>query len=519
MSLKSDSFLLAHVSLLAVASLLTACERKCPSGTALLNGGCIKVVQTEQGVMPASAAGSGVPAGGGTAGTAAARPGSSAATETAAPSSGSMQSGMAMRSQTPGASNPSAPSTSATSDAGAATSADNGEPANDEPVVVCSDGELQCSTAMLGTLETCVGGQWAQQPCAAEEMCLDAADGARCVLPVEACAGRDGENVCTDAGEMLACLPGGEAMTVATCTDAALCKAGIAAGACAQCVPGTHQCNGQALETCDAQGQGFALQDSCASAALCDAKQGRCTAPKCEAEQHVCEGSALKKCNQDLTPLESVRQCLPGLCDEENRTCRMCMPGQARCGVGGRQQCDEQGQSFAAAACPEDTPVCAGAGESVQCGTTRDCAPRACHVASCGSRQCTYRPTPSSDTGCRYSEGQKIRPGGVDGPGLIYVIVAGAAWHIYTAEDLNGNFGGLSNLMDTTGSGAPCTTRPKKGVNLRETDDNRIGHIGEDGRWHHIVNGDDFTNNCGGRVLLIPAGGLMRNGVPIGDSV
>lgn len=387
------------------------------------------------------------------------------------------------------------------------------------PVSVCLDGERRCASAMLGTLETCVGGQWAPESCAADEMCLDAADGARCVLPVEACTGRDGENVCTDAGEMLACLPAGEAMTVATCADPALCKAGIASGRCAECVPGVHECRGQDLEACDPEGQGFVVQESCASAVLCDQQSGRCAAPSCEAEEHLCEGNALKRCNKDLTAFELVRQCGPGLCDEENRTCRMCMPGQARCSSGSRQQCDDQGRMFAAAACPEDTPICYGNGECAECATTRDCAPRACHVVSCGSQRCTYRPTPSTPRNCRYSDGAKIRPGGVDGPGLIYVIVAGAAFHIYTAEDLNANFGGLDGVSDTQGSGPPCGSQPIHGVNLRETDDNRIGHIGDDGRWHHIVNGADFTNNCGGSVLLIPAGGLARNGITIGDSI
>jgi|GEM_PF-6155665 len=519
---KRGSSLLACVSFLAISSLLLACEKKCPSGTALLNGGCIKVTQTDQGVAVVSPPGSGAQTVGGLAGTTAptttgaSAAGGSSADAMGARSSSGMQNGMA---QVPSASSANAPSMTTTAgDAGVASApADNGEPANEEPVVVCADGELRCSTAMLGTLETCVGGQWAQQPCAADEMCLDAADGARCVLPVEACAGRDGENVCTDAGAMLACLPGGEAMPVATCTDAALCKAGIATGACARCVPGTHQCNGQALETCDAQGQGFAMQDSCASAALCDDKQGRCTAPKCEADQHVCEGSALKKCNQELTALESVRQCLPGLCDQENRTCRMCMSGQARCGVGGRQECDEQGQSFAAAACPEDTPVCYGAGECVECNATGDCAPRACQVASCGSRNCTYRRTPENGVSCRYNDGDKVRSGP---DGAIYVIAGAAAWHIVTPTDLN-HFGGETGIVEagTTSSAPPCGSKPRHGTNLRQTDSEEIGHIGTDGLWHHIVRGEDFSGPCGGIVRLIPQDGLSRNGVRKGDPI
>jgi hypothetical protein len=102
---------------------------------------------------------------------------------------------------------------------------------------------------------------------------------------------------------------------------------------------------------------------------------------------------------------------------------------------------------------------------------------------------------------------------------LIYVIAGGAAFHIFTEGDLNGNFGGLTGVTDTQGSGAPCESKPIHGVNLRETDDNRIGHIGDDGRWHHIVNGEDFTSNCGGTVLIIPAGGLSRNGILTGESI
>ena len=121
---------------------------------------------------------------------------------------------------------------------------------------------------------------------------------------------------------------------------------------------------------------------------------------------------------------------------------------------------------------------------------------------------------------CRFSDGQKVRPGGPEGPGLIYVIAGGAAFHIFTGEDLNGNFGGLSGVVeDMTTTAAPCPSKPINGVNLRESDDNRIGHIGDDGMWHHIVNGDDFAANCGGNVQIIPAGGLSRNGIRIGDSI
>jgi hypothetical protein len=392
-------------------------------------------------------------------------------------------------------------------------------------VAVCTDSELRCNPALPGELESCVTGQWASQPCAADEMCLDAADGARCVLPVEACVGREGQNVCTGAGEMLACMPGGEAMTIATCGDSALCKAGIAAGSCAQCVPGTHQCTGAQLETCDPEGQGFAAQDTCGSAPLCDPKAGRCSAPKCEADQYKCEGNALKRCNEDLTAFESVKQCGAGLCDQANGACRMCMPGMARCQAGARQECDAAGQGFAVAACADDKPVCFGSGMCVQCAAAKDCTPRACNTVSCGSQRCSYTPTPKSSRSCGYSDGQVIKfgmdaSGASNADGKIYVIAGGAAFHIYTLEDLNANFGGLDGVTDAPNARA-CPTKPIRGINLQETDDARIGHIGADGAWHHIVHGEDFTNNCGGygNTQKIPAGGLQRNGITIGDSI
>jgi hypothetical protein len=515
---KQGSSLLAYVSLLAIASLLMACEKKCPNGTALLNGGCVKVLQTEQGVAVASPAGSGAQTSEGVAGMAAPTTtgspsaGGSSAVVMGTRSSGGVQNGSA--SSTPqGNSAPSANDpamTNAASDAGAASSpADNSASANDEPVAVCNDGELRCSTAMLGTLETCVGGQWAQQPCAAEEMCLDASDGARCVLPVEACAGRDGQNVCTDAGEMLACLPGGEAMTVATCADAALCKAGIATGACAQCEPGAMKCSGAELEVCSPDGQGFATQEPCASAALCNAQAGRCNAPACEADEHVCEGDTLKRCVADQTALMVARLCGRGLCDAANKDCKVCNPGAKSCAGNTLMTCDSEGRRLErGAACSGETPTCDAEQGCVECAATTDC--RAVHdcaeLSGCTGGKCQFRPKPRQ-TGS--GNGRFVRAGKPE-TDPIYLVLGNALFYVREESEVDFNQVNIESLSRYL----EC---PVAGTLIRDRGD-ALGYIyvsdGSSLNW--VKSPDDLQQYCGGEasVLSAPTGSLSSPAFP-----
>lgn len=515
------SALLLDLVLLASCSLLGACEKKCPPGTALVAGQSCNPVNggNNQNVTGEVVAGSDAPQATPSTPEAAVNTAvppvaaKRAATNTATPMAEMQMPGVPVTPQSPQRMN-----MPVETDAGQAPST----AVDMEPVAVCAPSELRCNPSTPGTLDTCEAGQWASQPCAAEEMCLDATDGARCVLPVEACVGREGENVCTETGEMLACLVGGEAMTVASCADSALCKAGIANGRCAECIPGAHQCKGAELETCDPEGQGFVSQESCGSAALCDETKGRCIAPTCEANEYVCEGNALKHCSTDLTKLETTRQCGPGLCDAANQTCRMCMPGQTRCSGRMRQECDAEGRSFAAAACPDDNPICFGNGECAQCAAPTDCEPRACHTVSCGSRRCSYTPTPKGNTAsCKFRDGDKVRPGGTTGAGAIYVIAGGAAFHIFTGPELTNHFGGLAGVIDDPSPNAlsGCGKVPANGTNIQQAGDDRIGHMAG-GKWHHIVHGEDLTNNCGGLISVrkIPSDGLMRNSIAIGES-
>lgn len=510
---RNDSRILLCLGVVVAGLLAQACEKKCPTGSTLQGQQCI-ASGGAQGVAQAPAAGA-----------AATAPTETGATEATEPSAASSAGRNAKKPVATAAAGSSAAPTTPPRMAMAATAADAGsalpaEPA--APAAACDEAEVRCNPTTAGVVETCEAGQWVPQDCAAGEQCIDAADGPKCVLPVEACAGRDGQSICTDTGEMLACMEGGGAMTVAMCSDSTLCKAGLTSGACANCVPGTFQCTGTQLQSCDPEGQAFGVQEQCASAALCDKMAGQCKAPACEAGEFKCTGDNLTRCNKDQTAFEMSKRCMPGLCDEQAQTCRMCMAGTARCSGSARQECDDSGQKFVAAACPDATPFCIGDGQCTECRLQNDCKPRACHVAACGLGKCSYTPDAKRASRCGYGNGTKIRYT-MDGEGgKIYVVAGGAKFHIRTAEELDAYFGGANGVTEVSSSAlAACGTDPDVGTNLQEVTDPAIGHIGTDRAWHHIVHAEDLDANCGGyaTVAKIPGGGLSANGISRGSDI
>jgi hypothetical protein len=519
---RNESRFFLCVCIAAAGLCAQGCERKCPPGSTLQGQECIKLNgQSNQGVAQAPAAGasasSDTEANQPSAQSPNASPAASAGRSANKPATGAAAGNNGSATPATPAGTSRMAMTKTVVDAGAAAS-----PAADMPANACVGTEVRCNPSTAAVVETCEAGQWVPQSCAAGEQCIDAADGPKCVLPVDACTGRDGQSICTDMGEMLACTEGGGAMTVATCSDSTLCKAGLAAGACANCAPGTFQCSGTQLQSCDPQGQAFGVQEQCASAALCDMKAGRCKAPACEAGAFKCSGDALNRCNQDQTAFEMSKRCGPGLCDAPNQTCRMCMAGQHKCSGSTRQECDDTGQKFVAAACPDTTPFCIGEGECTECRLQNDCKPRACRTATCSTGKCSYTPDPKDRPACSYSDMAKIRNLDDNMGGRIYVVVGGAKFFIETGEELDAYFGGAGGVQDVTAAQLnACGTVPARGTNFQEVDNPAIGHMGPDYKWHHIVHAEDLEANCGGigSVGKVPRGGISRNSIPVGADI
>jgi hypothetical protein len=413
---------------------------------------------------------------------------------------------------------------------GAATShetpaqSSNTQPPVSQPTLpsapACTEAALRCSESMPGQRERCQSGAWMSlKVCAAGEICVNSDDDALCLTLAEACHGHEGQNVCNDAGEMLMCDAHGSATPIDTCADPRLCMAGIAQGACASCIPGSHKCNGSQLQTCSSSGGGYELQEACASQALCDEEKGRCAPALCERDEYICQGDSLKRCDSALNAFEAQRQCGPGLCDQANKTCRVCMPGQRKCSGDTRQECDGSGQSFVAAACPAATPLCTGAGSCTECRVSSDCAAHPCQVSSCLLGSCSYAPEPRGTPACNIPDGSTIK---VNGSDAIYVVVGGAKFWIHSTDDLEGHFGGYAKTMVVDSAVLDsCHAVPAAGTNVQELNGPDVDRIGRDGQFHHILHVDDLVNTCGGiaSVQTIPPGGLAENGIGRGSDI
>ncbi|MBK9000214.1 MAG: hypothetical protein IPM35_31235 [Myxococcales bacterium] len=73
------------------------------------------------------------------------------------------------------------------------------------------------------------------------------------------------------------------------------------------CVPGTHRCAGDKLESCDASARGFVQVNVCQTAAHCNAKLGQCLVDPCILGEHQCHGADLEQCHAN--GWTRVRQC------------------------------------------------------------------------------------------------------------------------------------------------------------------------------------------------------------------
>lgn len=203
---------------------------------------------------------------------------------------------------------------------------------------------------------------------------------------VELCRGSEGQAVCSSLGELLVCNLDGTLSSRQMCDSPRHCQEGLAAKACAGCIPGEFECTGASLMVCDSQGKGFGLLEDCGTAALCNKLLGECTSAVCEANQTAClDDNTLATCNADGTMLASQRSCGSGLCDRTNRECDVCQVGQKLCDQDSTATCNAQGQGYDKVACPAQRRKCVGAGQCVECAAASDCG----DPGTCKERVCT----------------------------------------------------------------------------------------------------------------------------------
>jgi hypothetical protein len=212
-----------------------------------------------------------------------------------------------------------------------------------------------------------------------------------CQPLVPACAGQQPGAVVCEGAVRHVCGPDLVTSETTTCASAQLCQLGVEGPGCAVCLTGEHACAGSKLRECAPDHQSFVDVDDCVSEALCNAGAGQCTAQVCVDGQHRCNGDALEACNVDHSGFDPKQSCGPGLCDQQNQQCDVCVANSKRC-TGGNTfaSCSLDGQGETAGTCAAPTGVCVGQGLCVECSSAAQCAdpPGVCKVATCSGNQC-----------------------------------------------------------------------------------------------------------------------------------
>ena len=235
----------------------------------------------------------------------------------------------------------------------------------------------------------------------------------------DVCAGHMNESVCDGA-----VLHNCGAATSETCMTPALCETGKSSGVCAACTPGTFHCEGAELSSCGADGQ-YSPLETCSSAALCKEDAGQCTDAVCNPNEKTCssDGSSLRTCNADGSAIADELSCEGKGCNQAQKVCNTCVPGQSSCSGTDLATCAADGQTMTmmpcratggecstatcsgnacrtgfkerGAACSSGGSMCDGNGQCVSCLTASDCgSPGPCATATCTNGQCDMAPRP-----------------------------------------------------------------------------------------------------------------------------
>lgn len=140
------------------------------------------------------------------------------------------------------------------------------------------------------------------------------------------------------------------------------------------CEPGALRCNGENVEQCGLDGDGFQFVEQCATGCT----SGACNPAVCEPGERKCESGALFECLASGSGYGFVQSCLAG-CGPSGDACAepVCVPYEKRCDPGSttvQQTCNAQGNGWVDAQC-QDGEVCAGG----------ECQLRACRVFGSGA--------------------------------------------------------------------------------------------------------------------------------------
>jgi hypothetical protein len=217
--------------------------------------------------------------------------------------------------------------------------------------------------------------------------------------------GRAGETVC-DRAVQIVCGDDASAKSRMNCMTEPQCLAGIAAGKCASCDPGTVRCTEAMLEECGMDGE-FAVKETCPSAALCSKTNKSCNPAECEAGAYDCDDSgALRMCKEDRTEFMVAEMCdSPMLCDAAGKKCNACTPGSNMCESDTTLvTCSADGRMMMRSPCMDPTPKCAMASNKcVQCTAAEDCkTTNECMVKTCnmGTGMCSAETPKPRGTAC-----------------------------------------------------------------------------------------------------------------------
>ncbi|HKU39484.1 MAG TPA: hypothetical protein VJR89_15100 [Polyangiales bacterium] len=273
-----------------------------------------------------------------------------------------------------------------------------------------SEGATRCSALGEGKREQCKDGGWMPaEACSDGQTCVVEASGRGvCVKRAEVCRGNGGKAVCDAQGSLMICNADESLESQTMCQSPRLCQAGVAARACAMCLPNEeHRCTGKTLERCAADGMSFAKAMECETAALCNKTAGLCTSSACAPDKTSCDGALLQVCNADGTAFKSTLTCGTGTtCDATGGDCNTCEPGSTKCEGDMVATCDATGQSYTASACPAGSH-CVGLGQCVECASNADCAglTKDCKIGVCSKNTCSAQNQPGG-TSCAAAGGK-----------------------------------------------------------------------------------------------------------------
>ena len=260
----------------------------------------------------------------------------------------------------------------------------------------CSvEAEVQCLGFAQGERVVCTGGYLqAAAACSGGQLCDS--DSGQCLDVVTQCAGQDpGAAVC-DGADRIVCGPDLVTSTASGCASIQHCQQATG-NACAVCLAGAYDCDGDELRRCKSTSDGYDHVDDC-SAGECNESLGMCTVLICDPNQYSCDPSSneLKLCNGIGTAFTMVEDCGTGTCDLDNEQCDVCTPDQPTgCeDVANKRVCDSDGQRDSIVLCSSEDPnrpLCTGTGECVECtdaqthcSAQNDCFTPICVNWSCG---------------------------------------------------------------------------------------------------------------------------------------